>query len=465
MDPLGILTSVVSTASFLIGWMEARDTQERTVKDIHTTIRDIHQSILLSLLDKSKNKALDHRISGPLETLHDVLRRTQDHLVGWEQSRSRKMPKLWTTINPWAILEKLKADERKLMISMQILATAMVAISITVPIQEQALGGTEVLDISVNSDVRKFWASEVGEEISYCSAEHLVLALRRHLKIELKAGAGDVLSLRLDEYGAGHVTLANFDTFVGSRSLSEALREIGVVVEEEPSKASGSVQGLQPARSTNPILILVDDRWGYKAEALRNARSTGVVTYRFTSIAAAKAWIDGNEDMLRQADSANQLRVVSDNACREQDASLSRDSFYRPVNLRAGEAILRYLRGRQYNAPVLIYADYSISETNYVLQYSNAGSTGFQEVLEDFVRPLSGKTDDGWWCDFDVHPKSLVMPTVIWVDDNMSNNQFLIDYGNSLGLNIITIESTEAAQRQIASNERKCFRFPTPTDY
>ena len=165
MDPIGILSSVISTASFLIDWMEARKGQERTLNDIHTTVRDIRQSVLLPLVEKSQMETLDPRLAGPLETLHDVLRRAQDHLVGWEQSRSKKRAKIWATVNPWAIQDKLKDDERKLMVSMQILTASMMTISITTP---QTFNERSPLDISTNPGVRKFWAVEIGEQVCDC---------------------------------------------------------------------------------------------------------------------------------------------------------------------------------------------------------------------------------------------------------------------------------------------------------
>ncbi|KAK1217413.1 hypothetical protein PQX77_019953 [Marasmius sp. AFHP31] len=455
MDPIGILSSVISTASFLIDWMEARKGQERTLNDIHTTVRNIHQSILLSLIEKSKAKTLDSRLAGPLETLHDVLRRTQDHLVGWEQSRSKKRTRLWATVNPWAIQDKLNDDERKLMVSMQILATSMMAISVTPP-ECRNEGRVSPLDISTNPGVRKFWALEIGEQASYCTPEAMVSALCHYFGIELKNWAKDIIALRLDEYGSGKITLVNLDSFAGSLSLFEAIKNIDIIQDQPQAKVLNSTQNLGLTPPLKPILILVDDCLENHAETLEHAESLGIISYAFTSTAAAKTWIEFNEDMLHYADEAAQLRVVSDNARWEKDVDVdpSQTSVQFSMNLRAGETIIRFLRGRQFTAPILISANYSMPVTDYVLQYTNAGSTCFQEVVNDFLDPLSGKLDDGWWCDFDVQGKSFVSPMVIWVNEDFTGDRRYIENGISLGLKINTFTSTEAAQEEMTSNER-----------
>ncbi|KAL0066428.1 hypothetical protein AAF712_006470 [Marasmius tenuissimus] len=455
MDPIGILSAVISTASFLIDWMEARRGQERTLNDIHTTVRNIHQSILLSLIEKSKAKTLDSRLAGPLEALHDVLRRTQDHLVGWEQSRSKRRARIWATVNPWAIQDKLKDDERKLMVSMQILATSMMAVSITLP-ECRNEGRVSPLDISTNPGVRRFWALEIGEQVSYCTPEALISALCHYFEIELKNWAKDIIALRLDEYGSGKITLANLDSFVGSLSLFEAIKNIDIIQDQPQAKGLNPTRNLEPTPSSKPILILVDDCLENHTETLDHAESLGINSYAFTSTAAAKTWIEYNEDMLHHADEAAQLRVVSDNARWEKDvdADPSQTSVQFSMNLRAGEAIIRFLRGRQFTAPILISAGYSMPVTDYVLQYTNTGSTCFQEVVNDFLDPLSGRPDDGWWCDFDVQGKSFISPTVMWVNEDITGDRRYIENGVSLGLKINTFTSTEAAQEEMTSNER-----------
>ncbi|KAG7092679.1 hypothetical protein E1B28_009013 [Marasmius oreades] len=365
------------------------------------------------------------------------------------------MGKLRAAINPWAILDKLKTDEKKLMISMQILGTAMIAIYS--PTQSSKKRRAIPIDISSNADLRAFWMSEIGEQISYCSAEFLALALSRYLNVQTKAQAKDLLALRLDEYGAGCITLANFDAFVGGRPLMEAMMELGLVQVLPFAERSdlGTKSMLPDTNSITPILVLVDDNPENQLETLEHARALGVDRYVFKSTAAAKNWIEWNEDMLRQADQMNRLRIMSDNSRWEEDIDSCQKSPEPSMNLRAGETILRYLRGRQYRAPVLIYAGLSMPMTNYVLQYSNSGSTCYQEVVDSFLDGLLDpeKADDGWWRDYDVVPKGSVKPLLIWVDDDIGGHTFSLEYAKSLNIEIVPFVTTDAAKLWITSNE------------
>ncbi|KAF9266682.1 hypothetical protein L218DRAFT_744125 [Marasmius fiardii PR-910] len=510
MDPISVLTTVISTAKFLIDWIDAhRSLREYTLSNIQSTIRNIHDSILCSLLEKSELQLLDSRISGPLETLYDVLCKTQDHLVNWEQSKSRPITKIWNTMNPWATLDKLKKDEKNLMISMQILGTAIIAIY-TPTLTSNARQALPI-DISSNSDLKAFWTSEIGEKMSNCSIENLALALDRYFNVQLKKQSRELLASRLDNFGKGYVTLANFDYFVGGRSVLEALTDLGVIqghlpdripsvesdqetlntvasppklipVDENPASQSGKLAALcHPLDQKSiveseweisstatavflPILILVDDNPGSQSETLAYAGELGVERYVFESTEAAKDWIEQNEDLLRRADQADQLRIISDNARWEIDID-SCDTSHRPsMNLRAGETILRYVRGRQYKAPFLIFAGQSMPMTQYVRQYSNAGSTEWQQVVCSFLDGLvkSENADDGWWRDYDVTPKWLVQPLLIWVDDEIRKHITNLDYAKSIDIEVVSFTTTDAAKTWITCNESKfshCFSF------
>ncbi|EMD37095.1 hypothetical protein CERSUDRAFT_114997 [Gelatoporia subvermispora B] len=108
--------------------------------------------------------------------------------------------------------------------------------------------------------------------------------------------------------------------------------------------------------------------------------------------------------MLREAEAAHCLRFISDNYRPEARGRLG--NF---LNLSAGETILRYLRGRLFAAPVLIYCGASIVTTRYVLSYERAGSTVEEDVCMTFIRALAqGQIDDNSWEDFDVKQGSYV---------------------------------------------------------
>lgn len=72
------------------------------------------------------------------------------------------------------------------------------------------------------------------------------------------------------------------------------------------------------------------------------------------------------------------------------------------LNMSAGETILRYLRGRNLKAPVLVYCGGSIPLTTYVMEYSCAGSTCDMFVCRSFIMQLASSVDEekGFWTSF-----------------------------------------------------------------
>jgi hypothetical protein len=107
-------------------------------------------------------------------------------------------------------------------------------------------------------------------------------------------------------------------------------------------------------------------------------------------------------DFLRSNDTVNRIRFISDNARFEIDSRKEfqwRESAF--LNISAGENILRYLRGRRYTVPVLVYCGQSINATQYVRSYENAGSTVSQQVVNRYIEALAaGRDDDAGWKEF-----------------------------------------------------------------
>jgi len=92
---------------------------------------------------------------------------------------------------------------------------------------------------------------------------------------------------------------------------------------------------------------------------------------------------------LRDNDNPSCVRFISDNVRLENypDAGTY-------LNTLAGESFLRYLRGRVFNAPVLICACYSIDSTRYVDEYWAAGSTRNPSICLDYISNLAARRDD-----------------------------------------------------------------------
>jgi len=99
---------------------------------------------------------------------------------------------------------------------------------------------------------------------------------------------------------------------------------------------------------------------------------------------------------LRLKEESRLLRFITDNARWENNNSPNQEQDF--LNLAAGEQILRFLRGRQYRSPVLVYCCFSIESTRYVLAYEKAGSTGWMSLCSAFIEAFGrGEMgDDGW---------------------------------------------------------------------
>jgi hypothetical protein len=64
---------------------------------------------------------------------------------------------------------------------------------------------------------------------------------------------------------------------------------------------------------------------------------------------------------------------------------------------------LRYLRGRRYNTPVLVFMGWSVRMTQYVTDYRLAGSTAHCNVCCRYISSLTaGGTDDLGWTTFNM---------------------------------------------------------------
>ncbi|KAK0221639.1 hypothetical protein IW262DRAFT_918902 [Armillaria fumosa] len=463
MDPISILSTVISTTSFLLTWIDQHQSKEKVFRDLRTTLDNVHSGILLPLSSvgaASGSSQPEPNIVGCLRTVQEVLFRTRDHLVVWEDSRKIKSgKKLWAFLNPAVALDELKDDKTQLVSSVQILSASVQISSfirqpnaLTPPVEpsQSLVNGLRNLEIASNGDVKEFWTAEIGET-SYCSAEFLHAALSRYFDKALTPEAKEILSLRLDEYGVGCTTLASLDRFVGQQSLLNALTTLGVIKVNESPRST--IESADPT-SIKPILIIVDDEPENHRYTIDLVRSYNVDLFVFTSTASAKTWIDANEAMLRIADKFGRLRCVSDNARWEQDASVSTPSSSQSsrisLNIYAGETILRYLRGRQYSAPVLIAAGKSIMKTSYVLDYARAGSTYYQDVLMDFIHPViaDDSGDEEWWLDFNVQPRAHTKPMLLWVRDPGSNS--LTISGQSL--RTVVVISFQEAQEEMKKN-------------
>ena len=98
---------------------------------------------------------------------------------------------------------------------------------------------------------------------------------------------------------------------------------------------------------------------------------------------------------LRRAAATQSLRFISDNLQRNSTGPDESDTF---LNLTSGEMVIRHLRGRQFDSPILISCT-KIRGTRYVETYSNAGSTSDLSVCRRYLEAMvgrAGKPGEKW---------------------------------------------------------------------
>ncbi|KAG6845837.1 hypothetical protein H0H87_002525 [Tephrocybe sp. NHM501043] len=244
-----------------------------------------------------------------------------------------------------------------------------------------------------NPDVFEFWRDYIGQKILYARGDRFLEALKFRFGNWLNDATRRHFFMCLDEFRTGGVSPSTLERFVGEVSLKQSL-------ERFLASASRTVHHHVDRRL--PLLIWIDDRPENNAEEVGFAVESGVHVHQFTSTALVKAWIEDNEDFLRENDSADKIRFISDTARFENSDHLdAQDNSY--LNLTAGENIARYLRGHLYQAPLLIYCGAGIVHTHYVKSYEATGSTCRSAIARAYITALSKRTvKDEFWKGFDV---------------------------------------------------------------
>jgi len=192
-----------------------------------------------------------------------------------------------------------------------------------------------------------------------------------------------------------------------------------VTTGEKPAALDASlIQAVPGHELRTPLLVWIDDGPENIAYEVAEARRMGIYVIEMTSTAMAKAWVDANlckfifsfnsplkystlanrTAFLRNNDHPSRLRFISDNVRLETTPGAG--TYLNPT---AGECFLRYLRGRFFISPVLIYTGWSIDSTRYVESYDAAGSTTGPRVTLEYIANLAaGKDDVTKWRGFDV---------------------------------------------------------------
>ena len=153
-----------------------------------------------------------------------------------------------------------------------------------------------------------------------------------------------------------------------------------------------------------PLLLVVDDHYktGGAAELILHAHKIGVHVRTFESTLAAEAWIQHNIGTLLECSSIpdiveflrkhntgapEKVRVVTD-VVRLEDQG---DGNGLQAHGNAGYRIIRFIRERFDNIPVLVFTSHNnVVNTKWVKDIWLAGSTSDYKVVEEYVNQLGG---------------------------------------------------------------------------
>ncbi|KAA1475246.1 hypothetical protein DENSPDRAFT_416105 [Dentipellis sp. KUC8613] len=427
MDPLGIATSVITTAIAIESWIDQHRKKEESLSELRHTVSRL--AVILAPLQTDTDRTssssssqssdahsesstpvsvsssiwngLDPAITTCLQDMREILGRIQDDLVLWKDKRSKKVA-LLEFLRPSLVLGRIQDDEQRLARRSDTLSFALQVYFLRKAHEQAELRAVQArgpppsaLDEVRNAEVKRFWEERVGGRMSFIDGAGLCRELGAWLGIRLDKTTSDTLLLRLDEFAVGGTGPSSLDEFVGQRSIRRAIASLGNI---ESLALARQFEPLDPS-TVRPLLVWIDDRPEGNDGFFGIAERQGIELILLTSTASAKVWAEENEARLRQADYANRLRFISDN-CRWEATDEGGGVV---ENLTAGEAILRYLRGRLYHAPVLIYCGYSILQTKYVLSFSRAGSTTQARVTLEYIRALGrGESQDRAWEYFNI---------------------------------------------------------------
>lgn len=165
MDPVSILSTVISTSIALSRWLNDIKSKESAVLDLKSSLSSI-TVVLHPLREKAAGGALDSQ-AGILACLQDLggcLDRARDHLHTWQESNARTIGSLsrriFAFLEPSQFLDMLKEDRARIN---QTVSTLTLAIQLAWLPGLQGTAPVSPLDSIHNQEVKEFWRQMIGE--------------------------------------------------------------------------------------------------------------------------------------------------------------------------------------------------------------------------------------------------------------------------------------------------------------
>ncbi|KAF9456833.1 hypothetical protein BDZ94DRAFT_1314782 [Collybia nuda] len=410
MDALTIIVTVCTLAKSIKEWIEACSEKKAVTRQIAQTVDQV-QHILSPLQEGDLAAQIEPQTLGIVKSIGSSLTKTQEHLFVWRVRPSRR---ILAMLSPSSVVKELKEDDSQLKQQLIMLIASISVIGFVEklrkrhPIHPSSIVGQSipVLPQSVvlgpisNKEVREFWSGYVGAELPYISGDEFCTRLGVWMGQVLDTTTRKGLMLRIDEFAIGGITPADLQSVVGTGSL----RGFVNIYSKDSSLSPSTSSSLQKRdwwytnpnkqKVALPLLVWIDDHPLANIGIVREAQNRGINVVQLKSTAIAKDWVKSHSDFLRYNDHPSKVRFISDNHRNEHTTRIF-------LNMSAGENILRYLRGRKYKFPVLIYCGRSINQTTYVQDHTLSGSTNSPHVTTQYVRSLAeGKSDDTKWMGF-----------------------------------------------------------------
>lgn len=172
MDPLSIISTVLSIALSITKWVDDTKNKDTTIHHLSTTVNLVY--LILSPLEVGDtSRKLQPPILASLLSITEVLSRIKDHLALWKDKRVRAS-KLLGFLVPSRVVADLRDDA-------QILQQHLLAISFALHVSTFLHGQSKAvmslpepshLELTKSAQAREFWHVMIGEHVrTFISAQ------------------------------------------------------------------------------------------------------------------------------------------------------------------------------------------------------------------------------------------------------------------------------------------------------
>ncbi|KAF7368855.1 hypothetical protein MVEN_00211000 [Mycena venus] len=420
MDPVSILSTVLSSAIAIYRWVGDLKSKENAILDLKSSLSSL-TLVLHPLREKAASGKLNSQVGilACLQDLSECLTTAREHLQTWQESEARKtghinFKRILAFLDPSQVIGMVKEDAVRINQTITMLTLA-VQLAWTPGLRST----TSSLDFIANAEAKAFWRQMIGADTLCCPMNVFSAALSTWLGGTVTVP--DNLLLQLDEQGFGGVTPSSFSRFVGSQSIAQAI-----------------AQYIKPIKITEKTVDRVII-WVAAENARTNveyAESLGIKVICFSSLAAVKSWMELNHQFILSVAISHRLRFISDSARNE-------GGIFNPA---AGESLLRYIRGRLLPSPCLIFAP-SVDTTTYALAEGvrDVEWVGFNVRLGTVqVLALVPSPQDQWF----------IRPLLIYIaGTRLDQDQVHIDYASFLGITVVSLFSTGELKQYVLANQ------------